>query len=466
MLTIERLFDTLIHMATSGTAYSRRNETDPNADPALVVTDATIAIDHAVSHLPPKTALQLLEFTRRRIDATEARVLADRFEAGASDSDVEDMVRSENNTSKGEAKRRARRAKATNANPDIADRLEDGTLSTEQADVIASAAADTDGEAACDTELIDDIAATSPEQGKKKARKYVNDRKSGKDIQDEHDRQRRRRTVYRYRTKDGDHVLAFQGDKTTIDAMERAVDAQADDEYQADGGRDVPRHKHPRSNDQRRFDAAAKLLNSPSGPKARSTKSPRKSATFIITTTIEQLKNPDAAVFTTADGQTLPRSVIEELMWDASWIGQVYSANGELLWQGRAVRYATPAQVTGLIARDGGCVLCNAHPDRCEAHHCDPWEAPMRGETNIDRLALLCKPCHIDLHQRKRTLHYELKSRSWRTRKARWEEIPPDRPTGSKRPEKPARTKPSIHEARRNHLRNDPQGDRQDQSLF
>ena len=455
------MFDTLIHM-TSGRA-SEDERVDTAVDPALLVTDALISIDHALTHVPAKSALQLLEFARRRIDATEARVLADRFEKGASDSDVEDMIRSENNTSKAEAKRRAKRAKATNANPDIADRMDDGSLSAEQADVIASAAADTDGEAACDSELIDEVASTSPEQAKKKARKYVNERRSGDQIQTEHDRQRRRRTVYRYRTSDGDHVLAFQGDKTTIDKMERQVNALAEREYRDDGGRDVPRHKHPRTHDQRRFDAAEKLLSSEGetdGPSA-SKSSVRNSATFIITTTATELKNPDTTVFTTADGQTLPRSVVEELMWDATWVGQVYSAEGELLWQGREVRYATRAQVTGLIVRDGGCVLCAAHYDRCEAHHCDPWEAPMQGETNIDRLALLCKPCHIDLHQRKRSLHYERTSQTWKTRPSRWEEIPPDTPGRPPTKAKMAKTKPEIHEIRRNKRRNDPNGDRQ-----
>lgn len=452
-------------MSSGGTAHDSWNSAA--ADPALTVTDALITIDHALSHLPAKSALQLLEFARRRIDATEARVLADRFENGATDSDVEDMIRSENNTSKAEAKRRAKRAKATNANPDIADRMDDGSLSAEQADVIASAAADTDGEAACDTELIEEVAATSPEQAKKKARKYVNKRRSGDDIQNEHDRQRRRRSVYRYRTSDGDHVLAFQGDKMSIDAMERRVNAQADVEYQQDGGRDIPKRKHPRSHDQRRFDAAEKLICDHADKGSVSTSKPkdrrRNAATIIVTSTVD-LKDPKNAVFASADGATLPRSVVEDLMWDASWIGQVYSIEGELLWQGRAVRYATPAQVTGLIARDGGCVLCTTHYDQCEAHHCDPWEAPMQGETNIDRLALLCRSCHTDLHQRKRTLFYERTSRTWKTRPARWEETPPDGPnnhTRRKQSEKPPHTKPHLHEIRRNKLRNDPHGDRQ-----
>jgi len=143
----------------------------------------------------------------------------------------------------------ASRGKATNANPDIADRMAKGTLSSEQADVIASAAEDTDGAAACDNDLLDEVAATTPEQGKKKAREFVNDRTKADDVQTEHDKQRRRRTVYRYRTQDGDYVIAFQGDKTSIDQIERNTNAQADLEYQNDGGRDVPPHKHPRTYD-------------------------------------------------------------------------------------------------------------------------------------------------------------------------------------------------------------------------
>ena len=276
------------------------------ADPALVVTNAVSAIDHALTRLPPKVVLQLLEFVRCSMDATEARVLADRFDAGASERDVEDLVRSQNNTSKAEAQRRAKRAKATNANPDIASKMKDGKLSTEQADTIADAAAETDGAAACDEELIDDIANASPEQGKKKARSYVNERRSGDEIQKKHDAQRRRRTVYRYRTKDGDHVLAFQGDKTTIDQMERKVNAGADSEYREDGGRDIPRHKHRRTHDQRRFDAAHKLICSKPKTEANAGGSGRKSAVrssalFIIKMTASDLKNPDTAVFTSAE---------------------------------------------------------------------------------------------------------------------------------------------------------------------
>ena len=217
-------------------------------------------VDDELSQLPPRSALQLIEFCRRRLDGTEARILADRYEKGASDRDVERMAGGDDGkTSKVEAKKRARRAKATNANPDIADRLAKGEMSSEQVDVIAKAAEETDGEAACDTELIDHIAATNPEQGKKKAREFVNKRTNADDIQKRFDKQQRRRGVYRHRLENGNSALTIHGPDEYIDEIEKNIHAGSDAEYKADGGRDIPRAKHRRTHDQRNFDAAHAL---------------------------------------------------------------------------------------------------------------------------------------------------------------------------------------------------------------
>ena len=98
---------------------------------ALSITDSMINVDHQLHHVPAKSALELIEFCRRRLDASESRILADRYEKGASDRDVEDMAKgSDGKTSKATAKRKARRAKATNANPDLADRLAKGDMSS------------------------------------------------------------------------------------------------------------------------------------------------------------------------------------------------------------------------------------------------------------------------------------------------------------------------------------------------
>ena len=77
--------------------------------------------------------------------------------------------------------------------------------------MIADAADETDGEAACDEELIDTVAGTSPEQGKKKARDYVNKRRSADDVQKRFDKQNRNRGVYRHRTSNGNSAVTIHG---------------------------------------------------------------------------------------------------------------------------------------------------------------------------------------------------------------------------------------------------------------
>ena len=100
----------------TATSTAKQGVVDPDVV-ALSVTDSMINIDHQLHHVPAKTALELIEFCRRRLDASESRILADRYEKGASDRDVEDLAKgSDGKTSKAAAKKKARRAKATNAN--------------------------------------------------------------------------------------------------------------------------------------------------------------------------------------------------------------------------------------------------------------------------------------------------------------------------------------------------------------
>lgn len=390
-------------------------------------------VSHELTHMPAKAAIQLIEFCRSHLCATEANVLADRIEKGASNRDVQDLAASAGGTSKKEAKKRASRAKATNANPDIAVKMSTGQMSTEQADVLAKAAEDTDGAAACDTELIETIANTSPEQGAKKATEFVNKHRSADGVQTRHDRQRRRRGWYRHRLHNGNAAITIHGDDESIDEMEKKISSDADAEYKADGGRDIPYGKHPRTTDQRGFDAAKKLFCSePSSrtseqenAKAKKPRKPQRHAIHVGITT-DQISGVDDSVITACDGKPLPKSVVEEIACGSDIIPHIYSGDGELLWQGRKKRLATPAQINGLIARDGGCVLCQAHHSVCVAHHLIPWEAIDLGETNIDNLAFLCGDCHTRVHQRKWTLFYDPRSMTWNARPALPNEVAPE----------------------------------------
>ncbi len=43
--------------------------------------------------------------------------------------------------------------------------------------------------------------------------------------------------------------------------------------------------------------------------------------------------------------------------------------------------------------------MCDRPPSWCEAHHIDHWEEHL-GETNVDDGVLLCRFCHLMVHNR------------------------------------------------------------------
>ena len=447
------------HTTTSGTASSSAKVGDRQ-----MVVDAMLSIEHVIANAAPADALQLVGFCRRRLDATEAGIVADRYEAGASDSQVEDLFTRDGKTSKAKARKTASRGKAVHANPTIATKLADGDLSTEQADVLADAADESDGAAACDEDLIEAVSKATPEQGRRKAKNWVTKRKSVDEVQKTHDRQHRNRCVYRNRTGDGREQLIIEGPGHELDGMERRIGDQANHEYRADGGRDVPRHKHPRTRDQRRYDAAKKLVLGDHGDagsgKAKKQKPAGRRSTMFVTLSLDQLTGVDRSTVTACDGTQLSPSVVEQLACESDFVGVVFDQNGDVLWQGRRHRHATSAQVRALIVRDGGCVECGAHHDQCVAHHVLPWEAPRKGETNIDNLVFLCERCHVRLHQRNLTLVRNVETREWETRPATASETPPAggpasrhrpgaRAHGHRQRDRTVNAKPRLDELRR-----------------
>lgn len=79
-------------------------------------------------------------------------------------------------------------------------------------------------------------------------------------------------------------------------------------------------------------------------------------------------------------------------------VARVATAGPEILDMGRRVRTATTAQRHALALRDQGCVIpgCGRPPDWCDAHHLLPWIDG--GLTNLDQLALVCRPHHMMIH--------------------------------------------------------------------
>jgi hypothetical protein len=108
---------------------------------------------------------------------------------------------------------------------------------------------------------------------------------------------------------------------------------------------------------------------------------------------------PGAAYF---EGQTEPVSIAtaERLICATGAVPILFDDDtGRVLNLGREQRLFTQKQRIALAARDGGCLMCGRPPSWTEAHHIDHWEQH-HGRTDIDDGVLLCRHCHLLVHNR------------------------------------------------------------------
>ena len=437
------------------------------------LADAMRLVWNVLLKMQVEQRLRVIPKCRAILDAIETQTIATQIDAGIPARKVEDLIHrsSSGSASKKTVKKKAARAAAVSENPALAEQMAKGNLSEEQADNIAHASAKTGGEAANDTELIAKIAAAPPEQGKKIADEYINERLTQDDIDTAHHRARKRRRVRRYSDAErGTDVLCIEGPPLEIDAIEARIDNLADQFYKADGGRDVGNDDHRRTRDQRRFDAAHTILTQTAGTENDTTNNTtgnsnsdagsdhepahatpasaddvkaeaRKVArvpqatwktTFVIRASLDQATGNDPSPPTLIDGTPLPTSMVERLACGADFLGQIFGADGEILHHGRALRDATYAQRIAIAVRDGGCVTCRAPLSRCVIHHLKPWTSRLLGETNVDEMVMVCNDCHHHIHDNNLTL-FQDDTGIWRQRKATTDETPANGPPRSER---------------------------------
>ncbi|TDO56139.1 uncharacterized protein DUF222 [Kribbella sp. VKM Ac-2571] len=111
-------------------------------------------------------------------------------------------------------------------------------------------------------------------------------------------------------------------------------------------------------------------------------------ANLTVTIDFEDLKAATAdAIGHTVYSNGLSAATIRRLACDANIIPIVLGANSEPLDVGRRERLVTKAMRRALNTRDRGCVICNAPPVMCDAHHLISWIDG--GDTKLDNLALV-----------------------------------------------------------------------------
>jgi hypothetical protein len=99
------------------------------------------------------------------------------------------------------------------------------------------------------------------------------------------------------------------------------------------------------------------------------------------------------------EGQTDAVSIAtaERYICSSGAVPIVFDTDGRVLNLGREQRLFSEKQRVAMAARDGGCLMCGAPPSWSEAHHIDHWHEH-HGLTNIDDGVLLCRFCHLNVH--------------------------------------------------------------------
>ena len=92
-------------------------------------------------------------------------------------------------------------------------------------------------------------------------------------------------------------------------------------------------------------------------------------------------------------------SIIDRTVCDTGFTPVLFSRDGTVLDVGREQRLFTQTQRAALALRDGGCMWidCRRPPSWTEAHHLHGWSAE-GGLTNVEDGILLCRSCHLRLH--------------------------------------------------------------------
>ena len=301
-------------------------------------------ISNHIAGLAPSAALARVRRYQSKLVALEVAAIARANAMPGGDRVVKGLL-NDGKTSRSTINKKTRRAEVAAKNSALVDKVAEGELSAEQLDVIAETSAKTDGAAAVDQAFIGAVAGVDPDQAKVIADKFVADHSDPDKVQSEHDRQRAMRAARK--NKAGLHgldTIRLEGDAVSIAEMWAAINARSSQLYESDGGRDLDLAKHPRTHDQRMFDAAHQLIcSTPGNALATTTGRPQ----VVIGVTLDHLIGNDPARLAEQVGLGLiPDSVLARYLGHSDILAALYDQTGQPLWLGRTRRHAASSSVT------------------------------------------------------------------------------------------------------------------------
>ena len=292
--------------------------------------------------------------------------------------------------SRREAHSQVKTAEALRKTQKLRDAVAEGRVPLANAKRLAEAVEKTGVDAVdSDSELLAKAESMRPEQFAREARRWVTDR-DGDGGESEHARQRARRCVRVWDADDGMVHLHGQFDSVTGRRIGNRLRAEAGRMFDADKKSSSGPRSERRSFQQCMADALDNLTSNTGA----NSKGGKPIADICVVAHVDA--ETGRLIAELPDGVRLPQSVLEELACNARFTGVVYDTKGRPIWRAHSVRCATEAQRQMLIARDGGCFACGAHPDVCQAHHVKPVSEG--GATSIDNMVLACWGCHNKIH--------------------------------------------------------------------
>ncbi len=339
-----------------------------------------------------EAAVEHVAAVRGWVSSVEARLLikADLLAQDGKGAGARGTARKHGKRSSRGAQKSADRAGAVNANPSLGDDLNNGNISEEHLDALASAGKDLDdkerNQLFNDPELGDAARRMPVEPFSKLARQKAAQR--AKDEGESKLAAQKRATNLRvWVNKDGMHVVNGQFDPETGSKLFRAIDAETDTLAQRGG---LPLNDHTRAH------ALASLIHR--GVGAGPNTAPPEILVIDAATLTTGLHAH--SVSETSSGAALPPETIRRAMCNCTINHVLLSGlDGQVLNAGRQNRVATRAQRRALRAMYASCAFdnCTASFDHCQIHHITPWE--QLGPTNLANLIPLCSHHHHLVHE-------------------------------------------------------------------
>ena len=317
---------------------------------------------------------------RSSLAALEAQLVAE-IARREGDAAAEEMLRRDQKRSRSGARKAVKTAAQLEWAPSVAEKLADGAITPEAAELILDAA----GQTPVDHGVLLAAAEDEPDDLFRRTLKdHVNERTSEQELEQRREGQRRRRRASIGEQPDGMFQLFAQFDPLTGARVQAALVAKADALFRSEDSRDRP------TSPQRFADALAELVVNGDGVAA--------GTELIVLADYDQVHD-EITNARLADGTRLTEAETLAVACDAKILPGIFNKHTGNPLLGRSQRKVPPRLRKRLVARDGGCIGCGASEKICEAHHDDHWAHG--GETTLENTCLVCWRCHhIRIHLR------------------------------------------------------------------